>query len=417
LAKPASRPFRVIIGGSRDQRAAAVRDFHADWAGPKGPALHAPPLREIHVAAHWPFLRHVMPPIQPPTYPPGPGGAAMLWLRDLHLAFPPARAPGIRLVLTQSTYQLQRVLDRLETNPAYAAVADADDRIRPEISGRRGPWARIEIVDLGQSRQPAAASEGPPYEGAGAFAEIPSAAAALLLHRATEAIEQQEPEAAAALLEQAVSLDPSWEAAHFEMGKMWLRSEDTERAAAAFAEAGRLMPSFAAAFSNLGATLGELERGDEALAALEQALRFDPNGFPIINNIGAVHREAGRLDAAETAFRQVVDEAPSFVFGHYNLGHTLFLQGRFAESRDAYERGQQRDAQRNPRQACRLAVARAAAGDAGGAIRELELVAAAVPMEMMRGLAGEAEQALRALPPGLSVELAAVLAAVGRYRT
>jgi hypothetical protein len=36
---------------------------------------------------------------------------------------------------------------------------------------------------------------------------------------------------------------------------------------------------------------------------------------------------------------------------------------------------------------------------------------------MMRGLAGEAEQALSALPSGLSVELAAVRAALGRYRT
>ncbi len=50
--------------------------------------------------------------------------------------------------------------------------------------------------------------------------------------------------------------------------------------------------------------------------------------------MGAVWRDTGELDQAEAAFRRVLDLAPSFVFGHYNLAHTLLLAGRFAESRD-----------------------------------------------------------------------------------
>jgi tetratricopeptide (TPR) repeat protein len=393
--------MKVFIGGSRDQRAAAVRAY----------AASLPPLREIHAASHWPFLRQVMRPIRPPVF----GGPATFWLRDLHLAFPPPRTPGIRCVLTQSTYQLQRVLDALGTNRSYAVIADADNRLRSEIAGARGPWARIEITDFG-----AGGREGPDYESPHEFEDVPASAPALLLHRATEALEARDVAAARGLIEDALRLDPAWEAAHFEMGKICLWSDDTAGAAAAFAEAGRLMPTFAAAFSNLGAALGEMDRPDDALAALQQALAHDPNGFPVLNNIGAVHRDAGRLREAEDAFRHVLALAPSFVFGHYNLGHTLFLGGRFDEARAAYEAGYERDGQKNPRQACRLAVARAASGDGAGAVSLIEAVASALPPDVMRELTDEMEMTLdgglkaSVYPAGSVAACEAALAAVRR---
>jgi tetratricopeptide (TPR) repeat protein len=393
--------MRVFIGGSREARAAAVREAFVQST--------SPPLREIHMAAHWPRLRHVVPPIQQPVI----AGSATFWFRDLHLAFPPQRTPGIRLVLTQSTYQLQRVLDALDANPDYAAVADGGDTLRNEMAGRRGPWARIDIRDLGPEGVHATTVATAPVD------ELPPACeAALLLHRATELLHLQDVTAARALVEQAIATDPGWEAAHFELGKLALMADDTPGAVRSFAEAGRLMPTFAAALSNLGAALGELERPDEAIAALEQALANDPNGFPTLSNLGAVYRDLGRLDEAEHALRRAVALAPSFVFGHYNLGHTLFLQGRFAAARDAYEAGTSADPQKNPRQACRLAIVRAAAGDVVGGVRAMEEIASRVPQEMMRDFAEEASEtvrALEALPAFRNGELSAMLAAVRRY--
>jgi tetratricopeptide (TPR) repeat protein len=390
----------VYIGGTRDQRAAAVRAASLPTNSP---------LREIHSAAFWPQLRHVMPPIQRPVA----DGSATFWFRDLHLAFPPQRMPGIRLVLTQSTYQLQRVLDALDANPRYAVVADGGDSLRTEAAGRRGPWVHIDIHDLGPAPDHAAAAPPPQVQ------EPPTASeAALLLHRATEQILQQDVPAARALVEQALAIDRGWEAAHFELGKLALMTEDTEGAARSFAEAGRLMPTFAAAFSNLGAALGELERPEEAIRALEQALASDPNGFPTLSNLGAVYRDLGRLEEAERAFRRAIALAPSFVFGHYNLGHALFLQGRFADAREAYQAGMSVDPQKNPRQACRLAVVRAAAGDVAGGVRALDEIASRVPSDAMRDLAEEAIEtlgALEALPVFNNGELAAMVAAVRRY--
>src|SRR5262249_6977095 len=82
-------------------------------------------------------------------------------------------------------------------------------------------------------------------------------------------------------------------------------------------------------------------------------------------------REHGRLDESAAALRQVTTAAPGFVFGHYNLGHTLFLAGRYGEAIAAYEEGVRRDPRQTPRQICRLAMARFAAGDIPGAERDL----------------------------------------------
>jgi tetratricopeptide (TPR) repeat protein len=150
------------------------------------------------------------------------------------------------------------------------------------------------------------------------------------------------------------------------------------------------MPAFAAAFSNLGATLGELDETAPALAAFEHALAYDPDSHTLLNNIGVVSRELGRLDRSEAALRRVVDLAPAFVFGHYNLGHTLFLAGRYADALRAYEEGQRLDPEKNRRQGCRLAMMRLACGDVAAAERDLWRAAGAAPREEREDLLLEA---------------------------
>jgi tetratricopeptide (TPR) repeat protein len=210
-------------------------------------------------------------------------------------------------------------------------------------------------------------------------------------------LREQRDLAARDALERAAALAPDWAAVHYESGKLWLALDDTMRARDAFAKAGELMPTFSAAFSNLGATLGELDDPARALAAFEQALAHDPRSFTILNNVGVVNRELGRLDASEAAFRQVVAIAPAFVFGHYNLGHTLFLAGKYGEALAAYEEGQRRDPDKSRRQACRLAVMRLANGDVAGAERDLYRCADAAPADEREDLLLEAFEIAQAL--------------------
>ena len=161
-----------------------------------------------------------------------------------------------------------------------------------------------------------------------------------LLATASVCVEVNDLEAAARDLDEAIEKAPSWAATHYERGKLWLRSDDMLRASQSFRQAADLLPGFGPAWGNLGGTLGELDRPEEALAAFERALALDPSSPQALNNVGVVRRELGRLAESEAAFRQVIQLTPGMAFGHYNLGHTLFLQGRFQAALSAYAEGQ-----------------------------------------------------------------------------
>jgi tetratricopeptide (TPR) repeat protein len=207
-----------------------------------------------------------------------------------------------------------------------------------------------------------------------------------LLATASACMEVNDLEAAARELDEAVEQAPEWAAGHFEQGKLWLRLDDMDRASRSFRAAAERLPTFAAAWGNLGAALGELDRAEEALEAFNQALRGDPANPQALNNVGVVNRELGNLAESEAAFRRVTELAPDLAFGYYNLGHTLFLQGRYQVALSAYVEGQKRDPERNPVQASRLALCRLAVGDGTGAIRDLQRATSGLPRDYRQQL-------------------------------
>ncbi len=256
--------FHCVVGGSREAREAAAREL-----------LDARGRSVVHeaVAASWPFQRHVI-------STAADDAVRSVWVPDLHRAFPSGQTPGTRLVLTQSTYQLQRWLDWLDLRPDAIVVAhasrDALARCASEAFARRGPWGRINLVDLPGDEDDRAPDDEPRIEelraafqalDAGQRLETFANAAArspgnpaLQLAVASARMELQQLERAQQALDIALALAPDWEATWFEYGKLWLRADDLERAAEQFAEAARLMPSFAAALTNLGAALAEIDR-------------------------------------------------------------------------------------------------------------------------------------------------------------
>jgi tetratricopeptide (TPR) repeat protein len=407
--------LEVLVGsGSAGARDAAARQRVARVADT------IPGLRVVDSedARYWTFQRFLGESLPA-------SGPLLIRAHQLHKAFPPGQTGSTRLVLTQPAYQLQRWLDWMDLRGNVSLIADADAaalrRVAPEAWQNRGPWSRIALVTLPEPNEPNEPNERnereppepfEPFELLRAFITEDSDERLALCRRAVEArtddpvahlalgsayMEVQDLDASQTAIERAVALAPDWEAAHYELAKLFLRRDDMERASTSFAEAGRLMPSFSAAFSNLGATLGELDRPKEALRAFEQALKYDPNGYTILNNIGVVSRELGSLHESEAAFRKVVALAPEFVFGHYNLGHTLFLQGRYQAALSAYTEGQRRDPEKNARQACRLAVVRLAAGDPDGALRDLQRSTASLTGDQKREILGEAQEILWAL--------------------
>ena len=384
----------LILGGTAAGRHRAARE-------------HVPQHHQTVIldAATLPFVR-----VSVERWPPPP---RTVFLDDIERAFPDNQTGSTRLVLTQSAYLIQAWIDALDPDDQIIATADraALENCAPEALQGRGPWRRFEIVaaaatglgttglgDSGSgSDHGAGRFEGPstPSPQSPVPSPVGQLAAAYALRDPAERLRmcrdaaEREPAAAVAhlalasayrehrdlqaraTLERAAALASDWEAVHYEFGKLWLALDDLNRARDAFARAAALMPTFSAALSNLGAALGELGEPDAALAAFRQALESDPDNPALLGNIGVVSREMGRLDESEAALRRVVALAPDFVFGHYNLGHTLFLAARYDEAVAAYDEGARRDPHKNPQQACRLAMARVAAGDAARGEQEL----------------------------------------------
>ncbi len=323
--------------------------------------------------SEWPFRYPLC-----PDLPPGPVVVRAPAVDD---AFVNAQSSGTQLVTTQRVYldaewagALARHGDAiLQTSPGNSESITHPLALAFRVSD---PAARLAMcVDtLKGGRTPA-----------------------VLVATASVCMEVNDLNAAARDLDEAIVLAPEWAAAHYERGKLWLRSDDMVKAAESFQRAADLLPGFAPVWANLGGTLGELDRPDEALAAFDRALVLDPASPQAVNNVGVVRRELGRLAESEAAFRQVIKLTPELAFGHYNLGHTLFLQGRFQAALSAYVEGQRRDPEKNPVQASRLALCKVATGDATGALREVQRATTALPREYRRQLLGDTSAILWAL--------------------
>lgn len=407
---PGVARLALVIGPHAESRLSAARAIARAWAQsrPKAVVVNAP------APAEWPF-RH-------PLVPELPDVPVVVWAEDVHEAFVNRQTGSTRLVTTQPAYLLETWNAALAGREDVLLLATADLGVvkdhAPEVLARRGPFSSAFVYETaGGSRQTAdevvAGSTADANESlfVRAFrSSDPAERLALCVHAleggrtaphlvavASACMEVNDLDAAERDLDAALAHAPEWAAAHFERGKLWLRRDDMERAGAAFREAAERLPTFASAWANLGATLGELDRPEEALAAFQHALTADPDSHAALNNVGVVSRELGRLSESEAAFRRVIGLVPDLAFGHYNLGHTLFLQGRYHAALAAYTEGQRRDPERNPVQASRLALCRLATGDADGAIRDLRQASVGLAKDYRQQLLSDASAVAWAL--------------------
>ena len=358
--------MRIISAGER-----YLDQWRLDHPG--GAVVGAPPSWE------WPFRY--------PLVPQLPGGPVLVRADAVDDAFVNQQTGGAHLVTTQRAYLEQEWIAALEAHP------DAVVLMTPGKSSAPGS------PDT-QSGLLARAFRAPdPAERLNlcVHALEHGRTAAALVAAASACMEVNDLDAAARDLDEALGLAPHWAAPHFERGKLWLRMDDMPRASQEFRAAASALPGFGPAWANLGATLGEIDRPQEALTAFEHALALDPGSHQTVNNLGVVQRELGCLAESEASFRRVTQLAPDLAFGYYNLGHTLFLQGRFQAALSAYAEGQRRDAEKNPVQASRLALCKLATGDGDGALRELQRATGSLPREYRQQLLADTSAVLWAL--------------------
>jgi hypothetical protein len=138
-------------------------------------------------------------------WPPPP---RVVVIEEIERAFPDFQSGGTRLVLTQSTYLLQKWVDRLDEGDRIVATADraALERCAPEFMQARGCWSAFEIRHLEPEARRSSNGTVPP---ASPQSPVPSPIATLL----GRAFSASEPAERLRLCREAASLDPACEVA------------------------------------------------------------------------------------------------------------------------------------------------------------------------------------------------------------
>lgn len=117
-------------------------------------------------------------------------------------------------------------------------------------------------------------------------------------------------EDALAYTQKGAALSPTYAAAHYNLGNIFIELERLEAAEACFRKALQIRPDYAEAYNNLGYILKKLHRLDEAEASFRQALQVKPDWAEVYGSLGLLSQDQGRLDEALAYFQQQIRLAP-----------------------------------------------------------------------------------------------------------
>jgi protein O-GlcNAc transferase len=163
-----------------------------------------------------------------------------------------------------------------------------------------------------------------------------------LLNLGILALQVGQPQAAEALISQAVAGNSPHPSAYLNLGVAQRHLGRREEALASFNRALQLAPDNADVFNNRGSILLELQRPQEALASLERALQLNPGSVQVLNNQGSALRALQRHTEAMARFEQALALAPDSPELLANYGTTLSDLGRYEQALQCYDRALQK---------------------------------------------------------------------------
>ncbi|MCX7643443.1 MAG: tetratricopeptide repeat protein [Armatimonadetes bacterium] len=98
-----------------------------------------------------------------------------------------------------------------------------------------------------------------------------------LLHKGSQAVQQNRPDVAIPLLEKAVQMNPESFDALFWLGAAYSLAQRWEEAAECFEQAKEIRPGVASVWYNLGVVYWRMGRNSDAIDCFEATLQIDPN--------------------------------------------------------------------------------------------------------------------------------------------
>jgi predicted O-linked N-acetylglucosamine transferase (SPINDLY family) len=151
------------------------------------------------------------------------------------------------------------------------------------------------------------------------------------------ALQTGNPEAALALVEQAVALRPDGAVYRNNLGQVLERLGRDDEAARAYETAMQLDPADAEPSNNLGHVLHRQDRLAEAEAHYRNAIKLNPAYAEPHTNLGNLLKDRGDLDAAIASYRRAVALRPDLSYLYSNLLLTLHYHAGFSPADIARE--------------------------------------------------------------------------------
>jgi hypothetical protein len=144
-------------------------------------------------------------------------------------------------------------------------------------------------------------------------------------------------EDAEACYAQALTLQPNYAEACYNLGNLRQAQDMLAEAAACYERAIALKPQLAEAHYNLGNTLHSLDRLDEAAASFERALAIRPQYAEAQYNQGCVLEDLDRLDEAQARMARALELKPDYPQARFGQALAQLRSGDFAAGWRNYE--------------------------------------------------------------------------------
>lgn len=138
-------------------------------------------------------------------------------------------------------------------------------------------------------------------------------------------------------LQQAIKLNPQDPALHYELGNLYLQSDQTNEAVTCYSAALKLSPNHPQILLQLGNTYSALGLFAEAVSYFQKATRADPTNAAAHFNLGNALRELGKTGQAAASYYVALELAPSDADIHNNLGNVLRELGQLDEAIACYK--------------------------------------------------------------------------------
>ncbi len=141
------------------------------------------------------------------------------------------------------------------------------------------------------------------------------------------------PEAAIALYQTSLVLDPKCDEAHLSIGDIYFDQDDMELAIKSYCDAITINPENARAYSKCAMALWERDFLEEAILAYNKSISLNPEYEIAYNNLGVIYLDGiGNIEESVSLFEQAIELNPNYTLAYFNLARAQQMLGEKMEA-------------------------------------------------------------------------------------